>query len=127
MGRSFGRLAAKNDARDLIQDLADQIANAGVRQFLRLILVAYDEPLAKVEEERLAYDWVPSRLSESIAQQSVMECLAAVYRKVGRKASAKELEAKAAAVLANRHAGVPWIKSMNRNLKSAARGIRDGR
>jgi hypothetical protein len=122
----FGKLPQNNSARNLIQGLADKIANSNYRECLRLILVDFDKPLSRVEEEQVAFDRPDTRLPDPIAQLAIHDCLARLYKELGRTATAGELLAKTQAVLANIPAEESWIATVNKRLRAAAKGIRNG-
>jgi hypothetical protein len=122
----FRFLSNKNSARALIQGLADKIANGAHKQWLRLVLIDYDEALVKVDEEKVAYDVVPPAIPAAKAQREVENCLNALYRQIGRSVTTNEVQAKAAAVIANIPANKPWMMGLNTLVKAAAKGIRNG-
>ena len=112
--------------RDLIQGLADKIANGNYRQWLRLVLSDYDKPLSRVEEERVAFDRPDQRLADDVALTAVRECLEHLYKEIGRTPAAGEIEAKSQAVLAGIPDGQPWISTLSKRLRAVAKGIRNG-
>lgn len=123
----FRLLPETNTARDLIQGLADRIANGHYRESLRLILSDYDKELSRVDEERVAFDRPEPRLADQIAFKAIRECLERLYKDIGRIPATNELEAKTQALLANFPADQPWIITLSKRLRVAAKGIRDGR
>jgi len=122
----FGLLPENNTARNLIQGLADKIANGNFRQWLRLILVDYDKPLSRVEDEKVVFDRPDPQLPTPVAEAAIRECLERLYRELGRTPQPGELEAKAQALLANIPPADPWIVTVNKRLRAAAKGIRNG-
>jgi hypothetical protein len=122
----FGKLPESNSARNLIQGLAEKIANSNYRECLRLVLVDFDKPLSRVEEEQVAFDRPDTRLADPMAQLAIHDCLARLYKELGRTPTAGELLAKTQAVLANIPAGESWIVAVNKRLRAAAKGIRNG-
>jgi hypothetical protein len=122
----FGLLPETNSARNLIQGLADKIANSSHRQWLRLILVDYDNPLSRVEEEKIAFDRPNSPLTPETAVPAVHDCLDRLYREIGRTPTPGELQLKAEALLSNIPATDSWIITINKRLRAAAKGIRNG-
>lgn len=122
----FRALPETNSARDLIQGLADKIANGNYRQWLRLVLSDYDKPLSRVEEERVAFDRPDQRLSDDIALLAVRECLEHLYKEIGRTAASGEIEAKSQAVLTGLPNGQSWIETLSKRLRAVAKGIRNG-
>jgi hypothetical protein len=122
----FGTLPESNTARSLIQGLADKIANGSYRENLRMILVDYDKPLSRVEEEKVAFDRSDTPLTAQVAEQAVYDCLDRLYRQLGRVPAKDELETKAKALLTDIPAVEPWIVALNKRLRAAAKAIRNG-
>jgi len=121
----FGSLPESNTARSLIQGLADKIANGSYRENLRMILVDYDKPLSRVEEEKVAFDRSDSPLSPQLLEQAVYDCLDRLYRQLQRIPAPGELDSKARVLVANLSA-VSWIVELNKRLRAAAKAIRNG-
>ncbi len=121
----FRLLPEKNTARDLVQGLADKIANGSYRQYLRLILCDFDKPLSRVDEDKMLFDR-PQRLSDPDALLAVRECLRRLYIAENKIPAPGELDARAQAVLLNLPADEPWIVSVSRRVKATARGVRNG-
>jgi hypothetical protein len=122
----FRFLPESNSARNLIQGLAEKIATGSFRQWLRLILVDYDKPLARVEDERIVFDTPDRQLPSQLAEANIRDCLNHLYLDLGRVPQPGELETKAQALLTNIPPTEPWIVTVNKRLRAAARGIRNG-
>jgi hypothetical protein len=122
----FGSLPESNTARSLIQGLADKIANGSYREILRMILVDYDKPLSRVEEEKIAVDRSDTPLSAHLTEQAVYDCLERLYQQLSRTPATDELETKTKALLSDIPAGAPWIVTLNKRLRAAAKAIRNG-
>jgi hypothetical protein len=120
----FGLLPEKNTARSLIQGLADNIANRSFRESLRLILIDYDKPLTRVEDERIAFDTPEARLADKVAVKAIQDCLDRLYKALGRQPASGEIETKTQAILTN--VPEPWMVEVSKRLRAAARGIRNG-
>ena len=121
----FRSLPESNTARSLIQGLADKIANGSYRENLRMILVDYDKPLSRVEEEKVAFDRSDIPLSAQLLEQAVYDCLERLYCELQRVPASGELDSKAKVLVANLPPS-SWIVDLNKRLRAAAKAIRNG-
>ena len=110
----------RNSARKLIQALAERIANGNYRQWLRLILVDYDEPLSRVDEDdRVAYDRPDPAKADVTA---VADCLRQLYSRRGVAVSIPDLMVKAQAIVSALPPGA-YFATLYKLVKAAGKSI----
>jgi hypothetical protein len=117
----FRFLHQKNSARSLIQALADKIANGNYRQWLRLVLVDFDEELTQVDEEdSVAYDRPDPAKADANA---ILDCLRQCCIKKNKTPDDAALLLKAQAIVASALANQPYFVNLNKTMKAARKSL----
>lgn len=122
----FSSLPKTNSARQLIQGLAEKIANSSFREVLRLILSDYNEPLSRVSTAKVAFDSADTQIPETSAMTAVSQCLNKLFRELQRVPQEGQLDSLAHVILQPVPADKSWMETVHQRLTAVAKGIRNG-